>query len=287
MKITALRITNIIILAFISAVFFTGCATTNAANQAKPVIVQSAPNVAEGGENNELAEPLPEPQLSAVQRFANRVEWPEVPSACGVMGQTSAFNIESGVDDGVWVEGKGYFRGTLDDVYRDLTDEKIIGPTHMTQDIERDEFVETPDKTSFVMHIKIKYGLTIKFDLSAELIPLYSQYEKSGLLYHSEKTSGTTFIKVISETILIEQLENGLFSVEFISINVATQDKLDEARQHLEKLFGHWKEASETRCPAKDVEEKSDAVAEPGDGGTEPADSGAEPSDVGAGTSES
>ncbi len=280
---TASKLAIIVILALFAAVFFTGCATT-AANQAKPVIVQTAPNdVAEGAENNASAEPLPTPQQADVQHFADRVAWPDL-TAEGVI-----YNIESGIDDGVWVEGKGFFCGTLDDVYSDLTDKKIIGPTHMTQDIERDEFVETPDKTSFVMHIKIKYGLTIKFDLSAELIPLYTQYKKSGILYHSEKSSGTTFIKVISETILIEQMENNWFSAEFISVNVATQDKLDEARQHLENLFEHWKEASKTRCAAKNEVNAapSDAVAEPSDGGSEPSDAVTEPSDVDAGTSES
>lgn len=239
MKAAAFNLTNLFILFFLIT-GMAGCVSTGTADIARPVIIQSVPEAIENSEQ----ESLPTPQQSDVQHFANRVEWPVFPTEEGV---TSAFKIESGISDNVWIEGKGYFRGTLDDVYSDLTDEKIIGPTHMTQDIVRDEFVETPEKTSFVMHIKMKYVLTIKFDLTAELIPLYTKKEKSGLLYHSEKTSGTTFIKVISETILIEQLENGWFSAEFISINVATQDKLEEARSHLEMLFNYWAEASKTR----------------------------------------
>ncbi len=231
---------NHIALAFTASFFVAGCATTNhvhtgdVTSGAVPAISQ--PMVAQGDET-----PVKTPQMSQIQPFADRVSWPEFNPETAT---EPVYEIKSGVGDNVWIEGKGYFRGSLEDVYRDLTDAMVIGPTHMTQDIVRDEFVETPDLTSYVMHVKMKYIFSIKFDLSASLRPIYSGMEQSGWLYHSEKTDGTTFIQMIDDTIVIEALENGWFKVEMQSLNEATKNKEDEARGHVEALFGYWAEAS-------------------------------------------
>lgn len=239
---------NHIVLAFTASFLVAGCATTSnvhtgdVTSGAVPVISQ--PMAAQGDSVQGDETPLKTPQMSQIQPFADRVSWPEFNPETAT---EPVYEIKSGVGDNVWIEGKGYFRGSLEDVYRDLTDAMVIGPTHMTQDIVRDEFVETPDLTSYVMHVKMKYIFSIKFDLSAALQPIYSGNEQGGWLYHSKKTAGTTFIQMINDTIVIEALENGWFKVEMQSLNEATKNKEDEARGHVEALFGYWAEASSGR----------------------------------------
>lgn len=220
---------------------FTGCATTKT-DTASPAI--SVPQAQPEIQEQTVSEPPKGIQMSFTQPFANRVEWPKMPENAD---NSASFNITSGTGDDVWVEGKGYFHGTLDDVYQDLTNEQIIGPTHMTRDIERAEFTQTELKTSYVMHIKMKYVLPIKFDLTATLEPIFENGELAGYLYHSEKTAGTTFIKVISDTLLVKKLDNNMFSAEFLSVNKATQDREEEARGHAETLFSYWDEAGKNR----------------------------------------
>ena len=216
-----------------AAILASGCASTQNVNGGK-ISSSTLPSIAShtDAENPRIF-------LSTLSPFAQRVTWPE--------NQDVAYHIESGTDDGVWVEGKGYFRGSLQDVYRDLIDEKIIGPTHMTQDIVRDQFVETPSRTSFVMHVKMKYILTIEFDLSAEIMPIFEDNTQVGWIYHSQKTAGSRFIHMIDDTLVIRQIDENRFSVELQSLNRASQDKEKEARGHVETLFDTWSKASSQR----------------------------------------
>lgn len=235
----------------------TGCATTQ--NNISPAIV--VPQAQPDTQDQDISEPPKGIQMSSTQPFANRVEWPQMPDNSDA---PATFNITSGTGDDVWVEGKGYFHGTLEDIYQDLTNEQIIGPTHMTRDIERAEFTQTELRTSYVMHIKMKYVLPIKFDLTATLEPIFENGELAGYLYHSEKTAGTTFIKVISDTLLVKKLSNNLFSAEFLSVNIAAQDREEEARGHAETLFGYWSDTSIKRTKeTTPVQCESPVPAEP------------------------
>ena len=147
----------------------------------------------------------------------------------------------------VWVEGKGFFKGTLQEVYQDLIDPMIVGPIHMTKDIVQDDLVQTDLLTTYVMHVKVKYILTVEFDLTASLEPLYDGDKQTGWIYQNEKTSGSSLLSVISTYILIREQDNGWFSVEFLSLNKAAQNKESESRGHLEALFSYWEKASKTR----------------------------------------
>lgn len=228
-----------------SACLATACATTttpapNPAVAVQPQAPQSETQTSEGTEQQ--PETPPGLTFNDIQPFANRVAWPDMPA-----DQTPIYNIESGIDDGVWVEGKGYFKGSLDDLYADLTDIKVIGPNHLTEDIVRDAFVETPNQTTYVMHIKMKYVLSIAFDLGVTLDTLYDGQNRAGYLFHNEKIDGTSFIKMISTTIVAKALPNGMFSVEMQSLNKAAQDKEDECRKFIQNLFGYWAIRSQER----------------------------------------
>lgn len=177
--------------------------------------------------------------------FANHVSFPAPAN-----DTDSAFEIKSGTDDdGVWVEGKAIFNGSLDDVYRDLIDPQIIGPVHLTKNIVIDNLTQTPEKTTYVMHVKMRYILQIAFDLSAELDALYDGDQLTGWYYISEKTSGSQLLSRITTRVLVRALNENRFSVEFRSENVATMNKENESRGHLEALFDYWTQASKTRIP--------------------------------------
>ncbi|MBQ8037464.1 MAG: hypothetical protein IJ268_10760 [Proteobacteria bacterium] len=230
-----------------SACLSTACATTTPAPNPALAIQPQAPEAQAGPDQStdtEQAQPQTTPGISIndVQDFTPHTAWPDMPA-----DHSPVYNINSGTDDAVWVEGKGYFKGSLDDVYADLTNVMIIGPNHLTEDIVRDEFVETPNRTTYTMHVKMKYVLSIKFDLGAIIDALYDGQTRVGLLYHNEKTAGTTFLKMISTTLVIKQLPDGMFSAEALSLNKATQDKEDEARKHIETLFGYWAIQSQSR----------------------------------------
>lgn len=221
------------ILPFILTALMIGCASQT------PDVQSAAVSVPDTAPSAEQLSAIPEKprQIAEIAPFANRIEWPQTPESPDM----PAFNMDSGADDQVWVEGKGYFKGTLDEVYADFIDPLIIGPIHLTKNIVRDQFIETEYKTSYVMHVKMKYIMTIEFDLSVTIEKIYDGDQYIGLLYKSEKTAGTRFIETISDTILVKKLDDDRFSVEFSSINIATMDKEDEAREHLEVLFEYWK----------------------------------------------
>lgn len=181
--------------------------------------------------------------FSDITHFANHVSFP-----APTTDTDSAFEIQSGTDDdGVWVEGKAIFNGSLDDVYRDLIDPQIIGPVHLTKNIVIDNLTQTPEKTTYVMHVKMRYILQIAFDLSAQLDALYDGDDLAGWYYISEKTSGSQLLSRITTRVLVHALDENRFSVEFRSENVATMNKEKESRGHLEALFDYWTQASKTR----------------------------------------
>ncbi|MBR4984845.1 MAG: hypothetical protein IKY83_03765 [Proteobacteria bacterium] len=228
-----------------TACLASACATTTPAPNPAVAVQPQAPQAeAQTSESTDTEQPQMPPGLTFddIQPFANRVEWPEMSA-----DQTPVYQIQSGTDDGVWVEGKGYFKGSLDDVYADLTDVSIMGPNHLTEDIVRDAFVETPNQTTYVMHIKMKYVLSISFDLGATIDTLYEGQDRAGYLFHNEKIDGTSFIKMISTTIVVKELPDHMFSVEMLSINKATQDKEDECRRFIQNLFGYWAIKSQSR----------------------------------------
>ena len=138
-------------------------------------------------------------------------------------------------------------------MYGDFVEPQIIGPVHLTKDIKLDHFVESETATTYVMHVKMRYIMSIEFDLSARVTPLMSEGRRTGWVYQSQKTSGTRFIEKISDRIVVRALEGDWFSVEFQSLNRATMDKEAEARGHLESLFGHWDARTQSRGMKGDV----------------------------------
>ncbi|MBO4349926.1 MAG: hypothetical protein J6A01_03145 [Proteobacteria bacterium] len=231
-------------LLLIPLALLTGCATTSQ-QVAKPTIIVETP--VQTQQTDEQGQEPSQPkglQIANVQPIANRVEWPEMPTDPAV---TSNYRIESGVEDMVWVEGKGYFKGSLQEVYDDLTNPMVIGPIHMTKDIVQDQLEKSDQLTTYVMHVKVKYILTVEFDLSATLEPLYEGDTQVGWIYQNEKSSGSSLLSVISTYLVVKALDNGWFSVEFLSLNKAAQNKESESRGHLETLFSYWEEASKTR----------------------------------------
>ncbi|MBQ9817659.1 MAG: hypothetical protein IJM59_09415 [Proteobacteria bacterium] len=243
----SVRIFNHLSIISVAACILAGCATTQNAEPKTTITSAAVPATQTTTEPATTQTAVPHLQISDFQPIANRVEWPAAPAPETTVPTS---NIQSGVADNVWVEGKGFFRGTLQDVYNDLTDVMVIGPTHMTQNIERDEFVQTDALTSYVMHVKMKYILSVEFDLTAKLEPVFDGETQVGWFYQSDKTAGTRFIQMISDSIIIRQIENGWFSVEMRSLNQATQDKEKEARAHVETLFSYWQEASAARAPS-------------------------------------
>lgn len=158
--------------------------------------------------------------------------------------------IASGVGDGgVWVEGSGIFSGTLDQVFGDLSDPLVIGPVHMTKNITADNFQTAQLRTTYVMHVKMRYILSVEFDLSARIEPFFDAGgNQIGWTYLSEKTAGSRFLTKVTTKLTIEAVGPNAFRVDFRSENVASMNKEAEARKHLETLFDYWKTQSETRA---------------------------------------
>ena len=178
---------------------------------------------------------------SEIQPFANRTEWPQKPETTD--GQP-AYTIQSGVnDDGVWVEGKGYFKGSLDHIYQTLVNPEIMGPTYLTKDIKVDELKQSPVLTTFVMHVKMRYIFSVEFDIGVTIDALYDKEDHIiGYRYSSKKLAGTKFITRIEETLIAKKVDDTWFSVEMQSLNEATMNKEAETRKHPETLFGYWAE---------------------------------------------
>ena len=177
---------------------------------------------------------------SDLKPFADRIQWPEKPALDDANAQPS-YVIESGVDEGVWLEGKGYFRGTVEDIFKTFINYEIMGPTYMTKDVVVDEYKESEVLTTYVMHVKLRYIMTVEFDVGVSIDAIYDSEDNIiGYRYSSSKKSGTRFITRIEETIVAKKLDDNWFSVEAKSLNVATMNKEEETRKHLETLFGYW-----------------------------------------------
>ncbi len=203
-------------------------------------------------------QPSPMPETAAAEQTA------AVPSAAKTAGDIEPILqhiaaatgdnpqpvIASGVgDEGVWVEGTGVFAGTLAQVYGDLADPLVIGPVHMTKNISADNFQTEQSRTTYVMHVKMRYILSIEFDLSARIEPFFDGGgHQIGWTYLSEKTAGSRFLTKVTTKLTIEAIGPNAFRVDFRSENVASMNKEAEARKHLETLFDYWKTQSQTRA---------------------------------------
>ena len=174
-----------------------------------------------------------------IQPFASRVQWPERPASPDAQPVSV---IDSGVnDDGVWVEGKGFFKGTLDDVYETLINPEIMGPTYLTKNITVDDVKKSAVLTTYTMHVKMRYIMSVEFDIGITIDALYDADENViGYRYKSTKLSGTRFITRIDEMIVVKKIDDTWFSVELQSLNEATMNKEKETRQHPESLFRYW-----------------------------------------------
>ena len=173
--------------------------------------------------------------------LATRVQWPERPTT-----GYAAYRIASGKENGVWVEGRAFFRRTLDAIYGDLITPQIIGPLHMTNDFDQSGLSETPEHTAYVLHVRMRYIMNIAFDLTWQIVPIVSNGLRVGYEVRGEKTEGSRHIERISNRFIILQLDDEWVSVEVQSLNRATMDKEDESRAYVEGLFARWEALSQS-----------------------------------------
>ncbi len=227
---------SIIILALCSLFIQSGCYTNqNTTQTAANVQTPIAPQAAENNSNVVLKD-------TDIQEFASRVQWPEFDLSTA---QAPVFTIDSGVNDGVWVEAKGYFHIPLDQIFQDLTDVQVMGPTYLTNDIVQKDLVNNQVLTTYTMDIKMRYIMSVEFSIGVRIEAFYdAQGQLKGYVYQSNKSDGTRFITRIDESLVVRQLENNWFSVEFQSLNVATMNKEEETRKHIESLFDRWNRLS-------------------------------------------
>ncbi len=197
-------------------------------------------------------------QRSSLQNITTLVQWPAKPTE----DQCAASVIETSEEDGVLIEGRAYIRRSLDELYGDLITPEIIGPRHMTQDFVQDLFEETPLKTSFTLHVQMKYILTIQFDLAWTVEPVFENGKRVGYYATAEKTEGTRYIKQISNRLTILEEEPGLLSVEISSANHASMNKVDESKGYVVGLFDFWSNvchaAQNATTPASNAETSSE-----------------------------
>lgn len=225
---------NIYLLFFI-AIFISACATTQTTTNR----VQSTDSVENATDLQKQSGSMLVYE-SDLQPFAERIQWPEKPVLDDADSQPS-YVIDSGVDGGVWLEGKGYFRGTLEDIFKTFINSEIMGPTYMTKDVVVDEYKESDVLTTYVMHVKLRYIFTVEFDIAVTIEAIYDSEDNIiGYRYSSSKKSGTSFITRIDENIVAKKLDDNWFSVEAKSLNEASMNKEKETRKHFETLFGYW-----------------------------------------------
>lgn len=174
--------------------------------------------------------------LATIQTVAPRAAWPNSPT-----NEYATYVIESGVDNGVWVEGKGYFKMTPDDAYQHFIDPQIIGPLHMTKTFERTDFSENNGCASFLLKVKMKYILSIEFELSHSIYPISTDRLDIGFIMHVKKSSGTSHIKEITNTFIVKKFNDDYISIEAQSLNKATMNKPDETRQAVSGIFDRLK----------------------------------------------
>jgi len=219
----------------VAALSFFGCATTQTpvipieSLRAEPIEVPEIdPEIANRGI-----------QKSTLTTLTTGIDWPSMPGA-----EDCATNIvTSAVDDGVLVQGRAYVKRSLDDIYGDLITPLIIGPVHMTTDIELRSLEETPLKTTFVLQNTIKYIMTVDLELTWTIEPVFENGRRVGYYGTAEKTNGSWQIKQISNKLQILEIEPGLVSVEITSFNRAAMDKEEESKTYVTKLFDFWSKA--------------------------------------------
>ena len=215
-----------------AAVLSAGCATTSPvvvpveSLRTEPVVVPATTSeTAEAGI-----------QKSSLSSFTTLVQWPDRPPE----NDCASFVVKNEVNDGVLIEGRAYVRRTLDDIYGDIITPDIIGPVHMTREITRDAFEETPLKTTFVLHSRIKYIITLDLDLTWTIEPVFENGKRVGYYATAEKTGGTGQIKQISNKLQILEIEPGLVSAEISSFNKAIMNKTEESKAYVTMLFDVW-----------------------------------------------
>ena len=168
--------------------------------------------------------------------FDSHVDWPAFDHT------KSVYVIKSGTgDDGAWFEGRGYFKFDLNRVIEDMSNPMKMGPSNVTPNLSRKDYIQTTDRVDYLLHVAMDYIMTVEFDLTVHLDIVRDSNQKiSDIVYDSHKTSGTSLIKRIDEYYIVHALDNGWFSIEFQSLTDAMVTKEDETRAHFEQLFAEW-----------------------------------------------
>lgn len=202
------------------------------------VELSTAPDV-QVEDNIENTVVLNEQQPSHTNIFDSRIEWPEFDIS---KASKPIYTIKSGTDKtGAWFEGKGYFRFDLEKLIADMTDPMKMGPSNVTQDLTRNEYIQKPESIDYKMHVAMDYIMTVDFDLAVHIdVTRNASGIISDVVYDSHKISGTSLIKRIDEYYIVHALENGWFQIEFQSLTDAMVTKENETRMHFEQLFAEW-----------------------------------------------
>lgn len=176
----------------------------------------------------------------AEQFFETRVVWPEFDIG---HADKAVYAIESGSNsEGAWFEGKGYFRGTIEQFVRDMNEPLVMGPSNVTQALSRRNGLDDETKHHYDLHVEMDYIFTIEFDITVDI-----DVKPDGIHYESHKTNGTSVIKRLDEIIVINKVSDGWFSIAFQSRYEALVVKEKETREHFEELFARW--SGETLLP--------------------------------------
>ena len=221
-------------------ILFLACACDSKDNQVDPHPneISSAP-IAQEKDNIESEQPKVESLPSHKNIFDSRVDWPEF----DILKNTKPiYNIKSGTDkSGAWFEGKGYFYFDLEKLIADMSDPMKMGPSNVTQNLTRNEYIQTPAHVDYKMHVALDYIMTVEFDLSVHIdITRDANGKISDMVYDSHKVSGTSLIKRIDEYYIVHVLDHGWFQIEFQSLTDAMVTKEEETRAHFEQLFSLW-----------------------------------------------
>ena len=212
-------------------VLISGCSTTHA--PAPIAYPQTAPEDVPVFSQQTAEQGIQKSTLTPITSLSS-------PPARPQAGLCASSAIESSADDGVMIQGKAYVRRTLPEIYRDLTTPEITGPRHMTNDFVMDAFVETPLETSYTLHVKMRYILSIEFDLEWRIEPVFDNGKHVGYVAQTHKTAGTRYITEITNRIHAIETEPGLFEIEMTSFNRASMNKEEEAKAYVVGLFDYW-----------------------------------------------
>ena len=213
-------------------------------NEKLPAVAETYKNAAAGTETGTVNEPDVVQKIAEVpkdirdideaeQFFNTRVPWPEFDSATA---EKAVYAIESGSNsEGAWFEGKGFFRGNIEQFVRDMNDPLIMGPSNVTKALSRRNATDGDVKHRYDLHVEMDYIFTVEFDLTVDI-----DVSADGIHYESHKTNGTSMIKRIDEIIAIRKISDDWFGVAFQSRYDALVVKERETREHFEELFARW-----------------------------------------------